>query len=358
MPYPQRRGAAFQSHLGRPKFPRPRKRRRAVTAIAIIECVDGVVQCGDTREEAGDVSYPVDKLADYGSDRCTVGFAGSGDNGRIIDAVVDRIKSALDWRNPDNAIAIKDTISGALTDIYKHQLDYFPQPPNDEPIDTTVDLLLAVKGINDERVTMLVSTGNVIAPVQGLFDMSGSALRMRFILQRYGRDDLSLLEGVLLCSYMLALARRHGVSVGGESHIQVSRHTGIGHPGWIQRARLVETELSEEYFQKFDQELGGIFLPYADTTLTSAEFDQKFDARVGRIKEFRREYEEQFRALVMGLVNTNPNFKDAYQKLTDGTRVVFEDVAWRYRWLDGGGGYSGVPEPSPAPPEDDSQESG
>jgi hypothetical protein len=316
-----------------------------VTLIAGFKCEGGIVLCADTYQEASGMKRSVEKLIVYERDWCSVGFAGSGDQGDLIDTVVDSIQSTLDASRPEILHEIKRSIKDSLVLVYRNELAAFPQPPaTSEPTDTIVTLLIAVKGKKDQNAELLLSYGTALHPVPE-YEVRGSGETLEFVAERLFRHDLPLRHGVLLCTHLLGLSKAHVGGVGGESHIAV-----ITNGGWIQKARLVETDLSESFFKRVDNIFSETLLSFADPSLDDQGFDDAIALFTDHTRILRQEYAANFQEQVMRLVQTDPTFRDAYQKLPEGTRRVFGKTAWRYRFDDETGGYA---EPSPAAPGDD-----
>lgn len=132
-----------------------------MTLIAGFKCKGGIVLCADTLEEANPVKYSVEKLLLYETDWCRVGFAGSGDQGDLIDTVVERIRERLDVKKPSKVADVKKAIRAALVSVYKNEFAALPA----EQIDTRVILLIAVRAKNDDDASLLLANCSTLHEV-------------------------------------------------------------------------------------------------------------------------------------------------------------------------------------------------
>lgn len=172
-----------------------------MTLIAGFKCLGGIALCADTLEETQHIKCYAEKLITYDREWCQVGFAGSGENGDLIDGVVDKVQGFLDDNKPETLSDIKRVIGDALISVYQNEMAAYPQPSGD-PVDIRVVLLMAVHGKKDSQAILLTSYGTLLHESHR-YDIRGIGEIVRFGAKRLYRDDMSLWRGVLLCTHLL-----------------------------------------------------------------------------------------------------------------------------------------------------------
>ena len=70
-------------------------KKRNVTLIAGVNCIDGYVICSDSQETVGDMRAPAEKLSIWTEGNFEVAIAGSGNNGELIDEFEERFRDEL-----------------------------------------------------------------------------------------------------------------------------------------------------------------------------------------------------------------------------------------------------------------------
>lgn len=309
-----------------------------MTIVAGFKCEGGIVLCADTQETAQDLKLWVEKLNSYEQAWCQAAFGGSG-HGDMLEMLIQRIKSKLD-KGYDNIAEVSDCIRQALREGYEQEINLHPDPANEK----IVTLLLAVRPRAEKTVTLFKSTGPVLHEIDK-YEIIGVGEIVNYVAKNLYRDRLPIGQGVVLGTHLVSLAKMYVESVGGNTHILV-----LTDSGQVQKVRLDETEISESFFEQCNKLLGELFLSYADTALHELEFADRVSNLAQQVILLRHKYLCMLQQRVMSIIETDPNFKDAYQKLPEGTRTVFGNIAWRYRFTDDSGGYA---EPSPAAPGDD-----
>lgn len=94
-------------------------------------------------------------------------------------------------------------------------------------------------------------------------------------------------------------------------------------------------ELSETFLEYFDTVLSGLFLAYADTSLTESQFALKLLRFTELTKKLRMELSEQFTKHHLAWASTDPMYVgDPYRKLPDGASVMLGPVKTDYHFFD------------------------
>ncbi|HKG58894.1 MAG TPA: hypothetical protein VKB05_03870 [Pyrinomonadaceae bacterium] len=85
----------------------------------------------------------------------------------------------------------------------------------------------------------------------------------------------------------------------------------------------------------FDTVLSGLFLAYADTSLTESQFALKLLRFTELTKKLRMELSEQFTKHHLAWASTDPMYVgDPYRKLPDGASVMLGPVKTDYHFFD------------------------
>jgi 20S proteasome alpha/beta subunit len=310
-----------------------------MTLIAGFRSVDGVVLCADSRESDGITKDEVDKLVEYRRDWCTVGFAGAGNDGDIIDATIEQITDALDDEKPKTIEAVKRVIRNALSVL--------PMTEN------AADLLLAVCPSHNPKAELWAVVDRHLRSVASGHAVMGVGRVVRFVAERLYRPDLSLYQTVLLAVHLLNIAKRYVADVEGTSHVLV-----LTDGGWLARERVDEVTAREQVFEWLDAALSHVYLSFADTSITKEQFEDTLEKFNTTIKTLRANHFEEFKDAHLKMAISDPSYAgDPYRTLPDDARSQFGPMAVHYHFEETPTGTSGWASPSPTPPESEFDES-
>lgn len=140
------------------------------------------------------------------------------------------------------------------------------------------------------------------------------------------RDDLPLIQGVILAAHLLALSKRNLIGIGGESHIAV-----LTKDGWLQKEPTPEIELGEQALDAFDKVIADLTLAYADTSLTEEQFFPILQRSINSIKRFRGRLVDEFTRHHLSWAMTDPMY---VRKLPDGSEIMFGPIRADYTFFD------------------------
>lgn len=298
-----------------------------MTLIAGIKCEGGVVLCADSEETAGVAKYSTEKLDVYEQEWCRMGIAGAGNYGDLIDTVVDNIKQGLDRDKPTTFDKVRESLRRTLILVHENEVRTFP---SSRPEETIVELLIAVRPREEENADLWATSAAALHPVRGGYDVRGIGEVVRYVAKRLYRENLSLMQGVLLSVHLLSLSKHYLTNIGGDSQILV-----LTSAGWILKEPVKETELSETFLEYFDTVLSNLFLAYADTSLTEQQFDEKLSSFNELTKKLRKELCAQFTKHHLGWSMTDPMYVgDAYRKLPEGAELMFGPIRADYSFFD------------------------
>src|SRR5215213_2571466 len=96
--------------------------------------------------------------------------------------------------------------------------------------------MIAVRPRDEENADLWASSATALHPVRDGYDVRGIGDVLRFVAKRLYRDDLTLMQAVLLCVYLLSVSKKYVANVSGESHILV-----LTSDGWLHKEPVKET---------------------------------------------------------------------------------------------------------------------
>jgi hypothetical protein len=281
----------------------------------------------DTEERGSVAKYATEKLEVYESDWCNAGIAGAGNFGDLIDTVVEAVRRGLDQDKPRTFKSAQKSISASLVQVHENEVQAFP---SSQPEHKIVELLIALRPRKEETAALWAASATALHPVRGGHDVRGVGEAMRFISSRLYRNNLTLMQGVLLCAHLLNVSKRYVTDIGGDSHILV-----LTSGGWIQKEAVKETELSETFLEYFDAVSRDLFFAYADTSLQEHEFEGKLQRFVLLVRRLRGELCTQFTKHHLSWMLTDPMYVgDPYRKLPDGAEIMMGPIRADYSFFD------------------------
>lgn len=307
-----------------------------MTAVAGFKCDGGIVLGADTRETSSGTKFPRRKLIIYNKDWLKAGIAGACNNGSLVDGLIGKLVKRFDKEKPDSFPKLEKYVEQTVVEYHKKVVKVFP----DNDYNKRIELLIALRPCGEQSLELWSADASALSEVSE-WDVRGSGEILRFVAARLYRPNLSLAEGRLLCTHLLALAKNHVDGVGGDSHILVLTNDGK----WAYEERLVETEFVERFFTEFDKQLSEIFLSSADTSVSGYDFEKRIQGFIEQITTLRSDYVKNFSSLHLSHAVSDPaNCSDPYVKLPHGTFERFEGKKAVYKQT----GASGVMSVSPS----------
>lgn len=270
--------------------------------------------CADSYEGDGLTKSQADKVVQYDSDWCKVGFVGAGQEANVIDSTVQRIIEEFDYYKPKTEAEIKSAVREALNDL--------PDTRN------AANLLLAVCPSVDPHAMLWEVSDRYLRTVTNGHAVRGIGSVIGFVADRFYRPEMTLYQGVLLSAHLLQLGNAHVDGVNGPSRVLV-----LTDGGWLLRERTDKVEKHESVFDQLDAALSYIYLPFADTSITQEEFDQRLTTLIDTIRKLRTNHFDEFRDAHLSMAINDPTYQgDAYQTLPNNTRtqIGFYSVGYEF----------------------------
>lgn len=265
-------------------------------------------------EESGSgVKVPVEKLVSYDREWCQAGFGGSGNNGDIIDSVIEQVIEALDDKQYDDLHRTRVLIRGKLESIYKDQRAISLHP--DDYTGKKVELLVAVRPKRQQEVVLLKANGPVLKTVQTQ-EVIGAGDIIRYVAEGLFRDKMPISQAILLGTHLVSLAKKHVPGCGGPTRALIV--TSDGRVGW---ERPEDLDRQERFLEQFNESIKELTLICADTSVPNNEVSQKLETAFENLKQLRERYfDDVYQSnLIRAMTDPEGYQGEVYPKFLTGT---------------------------------------
>jgi 20S proteasome alpha/beta subunit len=254
-----------------------------MTFAAGIMCSDGIVMCADSQETAGDLKWPVNKLA---FPKTTLGdfhilIAGAG-FGSAIDAASQKIfdRTAMSGYDHDQT---RRVIQEVLREVHEKDLQYYPT--NDLG---TLQFRLLIAFSAGGHGGLFVTDGSLLVRVE-TFQVIGSGDITNFFAHLlykkspfWSTPDMDTVEGSVFAAFLAYLAKSQLTSIGGNSQIAVLTSGGL------RFANIWEIPAWESAFPKLLKIAGGLMLDCANPYIPEQEFKEILEKHSAALSEIKR----------------------------------------------------------------------
>jgi 20S proteasome alpha/beta subunit len=282
---------------------------RRMTYIAAFQCREGIVMCADTQETYGDHKSYVEKLVPTDSSTpLAIGGAGVDEP---IEALTQEITERIWNACPDTKEQVVKIIKESIAEVWDKDMVISAAPKQYR----TTELLVGVKPWKDDFCILRVKGKRVyFAPRHG--GIIGYGTQPNYaILRRLYRNDLSLSQGVLLATYLVAHSKAHDDGVGFDTRIVVIRENGA----WQENVDFISG--IEKKFVQVHSAIDRLLLASPDLTMTEFQFSRELNDFKNAALSLRNEY--RYEVALKWLQNDNdPSWRgDSYFKLPAGVTV-------------------------------------
>ena len=285
--------------------------RKTVTLLAGFKCDDGYVICSDSQESVGDRRAPADKLSVWQEGNCEIAFAGSGNNGDLIDAFEQRLRDELSHNQAVSSLkTLKDLIQ---TELRQFQLDEASQYSKKE---RSMRLIIGARLVSDNISVLWSSRATRFKEVE-LYDLAGCEEELyRTSVEAYLKPNPTptIAQGIFLGLYVMWLGEQTSHFIKSPVHVAVVKNHGITK----EKQRTIDALFKrvKSFVQQFDM----LLLACPDTGLKHGEFASRLNEFMATIISLRRDYVEEWvgEAVEEGLDRVN----DPYNLVPLGTVVV------------------------------------
>jgi len=313
-----------------PSVPHPKPKRlperRAVTIVAGVRSLSGIVLCADTQETVSQLSKRhVPKLRFEPTisginlvnkpEHLAAAFCGAGD-GPWIDKLVDEC-----WKHAKGATSLGDAcskIEDAIKNLYAEFGAIFQ--PGFCP---TAELIYGVKMHGNSR---LFSASGPIVTEQEQYASAGCGYYMAdFLKTRMHHNFLTIYQCTILAAYILFQAKEHVDGCGGDSHIAVLRNRATsGRVPW--RKIQAITDLLKES----DGLTGLMILKAADFSIETEELKKELESLLSTMQFLRDRHHDNLKQLEATWVGAEKALSGAGQKYDSlGLPVLAEESSER-----------------------------
>lgn len=259
-----------------------------MTYIAAFRCEGGIVMCADTLETYQDQDYKeyVEKL-EIGKDfPISIGGAGVGE---IIEATTQEIIDRCNAKAPKTKSALRELILDSLAKVYEEDVPTLVLHKQAR----SPELLIAAKPTKEDFCIFRARALRVFEVQQ--FRIVGYGTRYNnALLRRLFRKNLTMLQAVVLASYLVSQSKLLDEPVGGEITVTIV----------TQRGAFQESDSYISYLEKraneFLKHTDALFLACLDTTVGEKRL-RKYIERFAEnaINQYRKHIDSTLESLSM-----------------------------------------------------------
>lgn len=286
------------------------RERETVTLITGTKTNDGYVMCADSQETVGQFRVSRLKLSPWTAGNFEIAFAGSGNNGRLIDAFEDRFKAALQGNTVGSLDALKELIHRELLDFQKTEAVAYPRRERE------MRLLIGARANLHSKSILWATSASRLIPVTRFELIGFEDERYRFAAEAYLRAtaEITTAQGIFLGLYIMWLAEQTSNYVKAPVNVIVVRDGGI----FTEKQSKIDALL--ERVKVFSAQFDRIFLACPDTGLQPSDFVSRLNEFVKSIVHLRQEYVEEWvgQAVSDGL----DKIIDPYPLIAPGTTII------------------------------------
>lgn len=266
--------------------------------------------CADSQETVGEYRVSRLKLAPWTAGNFEIAFAGSVNNGRLIDAFEARLKAALAGNTVGSLNALKELIHRELLDFQKTEAVTYPRKEREMRL-----LIWARANLHSKSILWATSATRLI-PIDRFELIGFEDERYRFAAEAYlrGGAEITTAQVIFLGLYIMWLAEQTSNYVKAPVNVIVVRDGGI----FAEKQSKIDALL--ERVKVFTSQFDQIFLACPDTGLQPDEFVSKLNEFVKSIVHLRQEYMEEWvgQAVADGL----DKIIDPYPLIAPGTTII------------------------------------
>ena len=232
-----------------------------MTYIAGLQTDGGIVLCADTQESHGDEIVYVEKIESHDCGQYKIALAGAGRT-ELIDGFIAAVTEAVRKADPSGADALKGCVASCLAEFYRNDVRLFPGKQKG------ISFLIAATRATGEEPQFWRTSGMRVLDVARKAIIGYRAPFAGYIFNRLYKDSLALNRAVLVSTYVVAIAKDSGVSVGGETQIVIVTPNGIF------RQHEDRTKDMLERLLDYEQKTNRVFLECADTSVPHEQLER------------------------------------------------------------------------------------
>ena len=258
-----------------------RRSRRRMTLIAALKCKDLADQdvavfCADRQQSAGDFKNFVDKL-EYGTAGNVDFVIGGSGLGPLADGFACNLRNDLEKGSYKDKETLIRGLKATLKSFYRNEVRHYPAKTSDKGFSCLIGLRLS----ESRRVFTWKTDGPLLQEVSR-YSLIGHEDQLYVNeIQRMYRDGLSIANAIHLGVHVIRLAKQTSSCVAGP--IQMVLLT----PGGIYVEDQPDVDAVELNIRLLYAVLDDMLLSFMDAGLSKAQFDEKVEWLVGRVRHLR-----------------------------------------------------------------------
>ena len=265
-----------------------------MTLIAAFRCTDGAIICADSQETVGHHRVSVQKITPFDIGKMQVVIAGSGENGDLLEAFVERLREELQEKTIDTLRKFKSEAQDCLLQFMRNEASLCPK--NQRAMRFVVGSRIAEEPARSGKSTIVHGPGvaqvwetrsSRLIPFEKYALLGWEEELYRRSVDRLFRVPLPISRAIPLAMYLFSLAEDTSNYVRGP--VSVAVLTGAS-PILIESPEAIEE--FEAMTETYSRALEDMLLSCADTALSSEEFAGKFATFTENIFRLRQAYFE------------------------------------------------------------------
>jgi len=296
--------------------------KRDVTLIVGLKCSDGFVVCSDSQETSGaHDEYRVDrkKLVVKTCGNFQIAAAGSGNNGKLIDSLTQRLHDNIAAASFLSIPELKKFIEQELLDFRKNEASDYSRADKD------MAFIIAAHSIKQPGCAVWISAASRLTEVTDFALTGHEDYRYDYLLTNLYRDNLTLAQGMFLGLHLMGIAEQTSNCI--KAPVTVVR---VRPNGMREETQSVIDQLVLRV-KLFSSQTDSMMLACADTGLQPSEFGRQLKEFIATITHFRKEYVEMSlgEKIEQGLETVN----DDYTLIPAGTTINYNPTEQQAKQL-------------------------
>jgi hypothetical protein len=247
-----------------------------MTLIAGFKCREGYVIAADSQVTSGDYRSSHLKLSPWQSGNFEIAMAGSGENGDVVDAFEERLKTNLSTLPIESLEELKEFIHRELVDFHTNELGGYP--PDD------MRFIIGARSKPRDKSVLWSTKFYRLKDIETYELVGAEDVRYDFAAEGYYRRDITIAQGIFLSLHIMWLAERTSNLVKAPIAVTVLRDNGV-HPQAEKQIHGLH-----ERVKLFAAQFERLFLACPDTGLQHGEFAAKVNEFVSTIGTLRADY--------------------------------------------------------------------
>jgi hypothetical protein len=273
--------------------------------------LDGFVICADSQETVGEYRVSRLKLSPRKTGNFDLVIAGSGNDGELIDSLVERLHDNIGATMLTDFSGLKEFIQHEILDFQRNEAMAYPASLR------KMRFIIGARKLDSSGSILWRTSASRLREVDTYALIGFEDERYEYAVKNfYAMGGLTIAQGIFLGLYVMWLAEQTCNSVKAPVSVVVLQNAGMHH-----QSQDVVDQLTTRV-KLFTAEFEKLFLACPDTGLLHGEFAEKLNAFVDGIILLRKEYVEEWagKAVEEGL----DKFVASWTLAPNGTTIVIQ----------------------------------